>query len=143
MSGTSRSGGAPATIDALIEENKEQMGIFPSNWPECCPPRDAAEANGVYYRVVRTQVCCEDDFRSQAELGKAQDGDQCLRVGLSCYTDLDAALHRTKLSPGLGKFVAVKKLDGSHGKAKSGKGTHVTWWPYAGIVRHEGFQVVA
>lgn len=118
------------------------MGVFPEGWPNCCPPSDATDIDGAHFRVVQSKNFDESDFRSQAELGKAIAADSCIRVGLSVYSDFNGAWHRTQLSPHLGQFVAYKNLQSVHGKAKAGKQTHVTWWPYDGIPRHEGFQIV-
>ena len=54
---------------------------FPADWPSVCPPNDSLAADGTYFRVGRNNPPSGDDFRSQAELGQAVNGDACLRVG--------------------------------------------------------------
>lgn len=121
------------------------MTRFPDDWHDC-PPSEAEPANGVYFRVGRHNPPTADDFRSQAELGRAVTGDQCLRVGLSMLRTLSDAQHLTRLTPKLGRQIYRGELDASHGRTKltsSQKSpSHTTWWPYADTDRVAPFEVV-
>lgn len=111
---------------------------FPKNWPPDCPPTEAQDAQGVYFRVANNNPPGADEFKSYAELGLAQKADPCKRVGLSLLRKLDDAIHQTKLFPKHGNLIFSGDLNSCHGKTLLTKGTlptHTTWWPYEGIDR--------
>jgi len=52
-------------VHAVIEEEKEDTMKFPKHYPENCPPQDAINAEGVYYRAVRKiENIIDEDFES-------------------------------------------------------------------------------
>jgi hypothetical protein len=59
-----------------------------------------------------------EDFRTHMELGKAPNGDACLRCGLSVQPTEEDARHLLELQPHLGKFVAFADLDPRRGVIK-------------------------
>lgn len=118
------------------------MGSFPDDFPRDCPPVDAVDANGEFFRVVKSDPCSEEDFRTQGELGKAPGACPCLRAGLSLLGDYDSARHYRDKYPYLGHMIASGTLDPRHGKTRPGGKGHVTWWSYAHIVRHAPFLVM-
>ena len=119
---------------------------FPQDWPKGCPPSEAEGANGVYFRVGRYNPPAAEDFQSQAELGLAVGGDECLRVGLSMLRTLADAKHLTRLNGRLGKVIYQGNLDASHGQSKLTSSqrspSHTTWWPFADMDRTAPFRVV-
>lgn len=115
---------------------------FPKNWPPDCPPAEAQDAQGEYFRVASNNPPGVDDFKSYAELGKLPKADPCKRVGLSLLRKFDDAIHQTELFPKHGKLIFRGDLNSSHGKTLLTKGTlptHTTWWPFEGIDRATPF----
>lgn len=118
------------------------------NFPDCqcCPPEDAEPANGVYFRVGRNNPPTNEDFKSQAELGRAHSGDECLRLGLSTLRDLTEAKHLIQLNRRLGSVIYKAELNSSHGKSKMTSSrqspSHTTWWACSDIDRVSPFSVV-
>lgn len=119
--------------------------IYPENWRDC-PPSDAQACSGTYFRVGRGNPPTADDFRSQAEMGRAVGGDECLRVGLSTLRDLGEAIHLIRLNPRLGSVIYKADLNNAHGMSKLTSSrrspSHTTWWPFTDIDRVELFAVV-
>jgi hypothetical protein len=117
---------------------------FPSEWPPDCPPADSHSASGLAYRIVKNDPVRDEDFRSQYELGLAQNADLCLRHALSVFGKASDAAHRRKLTPKLGRFIAEGLLSPDHGNIKhtgGRKSTHMEWWPVDGIDRKAVFAV--
>lgn len=115
---------------------------FPDGWPEGCPPSDAVDAEGQFFRIVKGKQCTPDDFLTQAEKGKALRGCPCLRVGLSILCDMESAKHYRDVYPYLGERIASGLLNPTRGKIKSSGHGHVTWWSFSNVVRHSLFSVV-
>lgn len=126
------------------------MNSYPKNYPESCPPSDAQDANGDYYRLVHENPPSENDLLSNAELGLKPKADECLRLGLSVYgTEQGASatyLHFKNLygeGVRLGALVAKGSLSPKDGKTKQTfKPPHETWWPYEDVDRGSLFTVV-
>lgn len=129
--------------ESKICQGSEGTSSFPEDWPSCCPPPDAIDAQGTFFRVVRKRPCVADDFRSQAELGKFKGANQCLRHGLSVLCCIEAARNTCAKYPHLGKLISIASLAPEHGKVscKNANG-HATWWSYRDIVRHQLFSVI-
>ena len=125
---------------------KARMETFTrKDWPDGCPPADAADANAVVYYVVKETPCIPGDFLSQAERGRAKGADPCCRCGLSVWTDEADARHLAELHPRLGTLIAQSQLQPEHGKLKktfNPKRSHHTWWPPDGFPRHTIFVVI-
>ena len=117
------------------------MSSFSEDFPADCPPADAVDANGRFFRVVKKDPCAEEDFRTQGELGKAQGACPCLRAGLSVLKDYGSARHYRDKYPHLGCRIASATLAPAHGKTLSGDKGHVTWWSYDHVIRHSLFLV--
>lgn len=130
-------------LDSEVDRSWQgAMSSFPDDFPHDCPPVDAVDANGEFFRIVRSDPCSEEDFRTQAELGKAPAACPCLRAGLSVLSDYDSARHYRDKYPHLGRRIASGTLDPVHGKTQPGGKGHVTWWSYAHTVRHAPFLVM-
>ena len=84
---------------------------FPADWPEGCPPAEAAATAGDYYRVVHGIPATAADFLSHRELDKLPRAPPCLRAGLSTFRLLEEAERMSLLFPVLGSFVALGALD--------------------------------
>lgn len=111
---------------------------FPEHWPPHCPPDDAQDAQGVYFRVVADNLPTADSFKSYAELGLATAAHPCKRLGLSVLRTLDDAIHQTRLFPKHGRYVCRADLAPEHGKTLATRGTlptHTTWWPFLSVDR--------
>lgn len=123
---------------------------FPDFFPTDCPPTDATEAGGVYYRLVGDDPPSQDDFRTYAELGLRPKDDFCLRCGLSMFPTVASATNqyrhlRELFGDGLriGPLVAEGELHAKDGKTKqTSKPPHETWWPCEDVDRHSRFVVV-
>lgn len=74
------------------------MVVFPNG----CPPDDAPDADMEVYYVVKDSPCVADDFKSQAERGRALNGDPCNRCGVSVWHDEADARQRAGMNPRLG-----------------------------------------
>ena len=115
---------------------------FPTDWPTGCPPADAEDANGEFYRIVKADPLRADDFLSYHEMGIAR-GDPILRFGLSLFRLRSDAELASRTFRNLGKVIAQCELQEEHGKIKqTGRPTHTTWWPYLGVDRVSLFNVV-
>lgn len=118
---------------------------FPNTWPEDCPPRDALDAEGETYRIVKNNPPSPSDLASHFETGKLLKAPPCLRCGLSVFRELREAMHQRLLLPKLGAMIARATLVASHGKTKLTEGrqpTHTTWWAYEHVNRASLFSVV-
>jgi hypothetical protein len=114
---------------------------FPSYFPPACPPAEARDANGAFYRIVSGSPLREDDFKSHREGGTAPSAPPCGRCGISVFISRAGACHRLRLSPHLGHAVAEGRLAPENGKTllTNQRSGHVEWWPYDGVVRHQLF----
>jgi len=124
-----------------IEEAVEPS--FPTWFPDGCPPNNTSnDASEEVYRIVKTIPLAEADFLSHFELGTAVNAPSCARCGVSVFDSLSNAMHRQRLSPRLGEFVAKGKLESTDGKTGdlNTKSGHLTWWPYFGVVRRVRFE---
>lgn len=119
---------------------------FPKDMPDGCPPADAADVQGVIFRVVGQCPPTGYDLQTHAELGKARSavGEKaCWRFGLSVFKRFEEAAHQRELFPALGSQISMATLNSTHGKVKAtGKPPHQTWWPYEGVERASLFSCV-
>lgn len=122
------------------------MTTFPAAFPPNCPPSDAEDATGIFYRLVKNVPPLESDFLSWHELGKTDRGSPCERAGLSVFREMEDAQHYARAIPSIGKHVATATLSGSDGKIKNtprhpNGQSHCTWWPYQNVDRKAAFKV--
>lgn len=120
------------------------MKGFPGNWPQNCPPEEADDASGIYYRVGKNNPPTTDDFKSHVEMNKKSRGDECIRNGLSVFSKQEEARHLIQIFPMLGNHVYQGELKPKHGKIKPTPShqnpSHTTWWPYTSVDRAKLFQ---
>ncbi len=119
---------------------------WPDYFPTGCPPADAANVSGPFFRLVRDDPPRGEDFKTNWDLGREY-GPPCLRHGLSGFLTLDDAtqaravipgfrrrrIARGALTPDLGKL--------KHTPTKTSNGHH-TWWVPEGIIRVEQYFAV-
>ena len=113
---------------------------FPDDWPVDCPPADAQDASGEFYRLVKSDPPASWDLMTHHERGTRRHDPPCLRCGLSIFRSRDDAEHQSRIFPKLGKIIGKGILLPTYGKTKpTGKLTHTTWWVYTGIDRSAAF----
>lgn len=118
---------------------------FPKEWLNC-PPTDAEYCQGTYFRVAKHNPPVNEDFLSQAELGRARSANECMRVGLSLLRKKTDAEHLIQLLPQLGKVILQAELTECHGKSKHTSSrqspSHTTWWPFESLDRKMLFTAI-
>jgi hypothetical protein len=105
--------------------------LLADGWPPNCPPGDAVDASGVYYRVAKSPLA-DDDFKTHHETGKRKTMDPCERRCLSICGTVDDAVQTRRLYPMLGTSIAEGTLGAASGKTRFTNGviaTHSNWWP--------------
>lgn len=117
---------------------------FSDDWPENCPPRDAEDAAGVVFRIVKNSPPSHLDFLTHRETGRLPEAPPCLRCGLSVFREFQDVVHQRQLMPRIGKFIAKGTLQAKDGRTKETKGlpSHTTWWMYVQVNRATLFSVV-
>ena len=125
-----------------------QQRSFATDCPEGCPPADAVDANGDFFRLAHANPPSSEDYKTYAELGIFPDRDRCLRCGLSVFSNAKGAVslyqYMMKRHPGavdLGKYVARLGLHPTDGKVKqTNRPPHHTWWMHEGTDRAATFR---
>jgi hypothetical protein len=119
---------------------------FPQDWAPHCPPTDATDAAGTYYRRILTAPPEAKDFRSYVEMErKIPIAKTCEARGLSVFVLLEDAKAYAERYPDNGGIIAKANLDYTDGKIKSSPrngNSHATWWPYDEVKRHIKFVVL-
>lgn len=119
--------------------------MYPSHFPQDCPPPDARSPRGPLFAVVKHDPPRAADFLSHYERGLQRGGTPCRRRGISLSTTWDDAKQITRLFPRLGGFIARGRLDADSGHILRTSGpvpTHHTWWAPEGLERESLFDVV-
>ena len=121
---------------------------FPEGWGADCPPAEAGDAEGVFYRRVLCRTPSAEDFRSAVELGtrKIYDWQKCQARGLSVFRAIEDAQRYAELYPATGNLIAQATLGRRDGKTiptPTNGNTHTTWWPYEGVERNAKFKVLS
>lgn len=117
-----------------------QVLKFPDDWPADCPPADALDASGEFYRLFKTNPPASKDLMTHHERGTRLHDPPCLRCGLSVFRDRNDAEHQSRIYPKLGKIIGKAVLQPAHGTTKqTGKPTHTTWWMVTGVDRAAAF----
>ncbi len=127
--------------------------VWPDHYPDQCPPADAEQAQGVYFRLVDAAPPSGEDTLSHIELKlaglrfKNKDfGDQeCVASGFSVF-DEQVAAERTRqaVGPLRNKLIAKMDVSGSGVLKQTGHNrSHHTWWRPAADDDWESCEVVA
>ena len=121
--------------------------MWPSYFPDACPPDDAISASLTVYRAVLNVPPTKEDFLPQKAMKpKVWYGNNtCFFCSVSLFTDYNEAV------------VASQSIKSRSGNYKIAKGTtdpnkgvvlcsstssHVDYWVYTGITIHSGFTIV-
>ena len=102
--------------------------------PEQCPPEDAKECNGIYYRIANGNPATSADFFSQKRLqpDKIFTGegiDDCIVKSISLFSDRKEIEKRLKLPKFRKGVIAEVKLEPKDGMIKKTFGyAHYSWW---------------
>ena len=104
--------------------------------PENCPPEDAKQANGTFYRLVSKRGSQFQDFLSYRELGREPDISipECEFCAVSIFSEIEGIKSLIRQAPGLKKtkLLAKGSLLAKHGKIKntpsSTHDSHHSWW---------------
>ena len=102
--------------------------------PEQCPPEDAKECNGIYYRIANGNPATSADFFSQKRLqpDKIFTGegiDDCIVKSISLFSDRKEIEKRLKLPKFRKGVIAEVKLEPKDGMIKKTFGNaHYSWW---------------
>ncbi|RUT00422.1 hypothetical protein DSM106972_075500 [Dulcicalothrix desertica PCC 7102] len=110
---------------------------YPKHFPNDCPPSECDIASGEFYRYIKNQKPCPEDFLSWREENPEKEcpkgTSECQACGVSIYLSLDDA---KKLSRRVAYFrnkkIAKGTLSDELGRIKNtpsnvGK-SHYTWW---------------
>lgn len=128
------------------------MTDWPASFPSNCPPGDAVDANGRFYRLVDVAPPTADDFLSLSELvaaGKRKPRkriDLCEAAGVSIFADAQDLQRIRLMAPFADCFVAVGDIDGSGKLKPTPRGpsdSHHTWWVPENDTTWQQFKVVA
>jgi hypothetical protein len=122
--------------------------IWPSFFPVCCPPADAATAEGVVLRLVRNDPPKADDFLPwSVENGRVDKSKPCQSCAVSVFESLDDVRKMQRRVPAQRpKPVAQGELKSEMGVAKPTgpkQGSHRSWWLPDGIDPSPAFRVIA
>lgn len=102
--------------------------------PEQCPPEDAKECNGIYYRIANGNPATSADFFSQKRLqpDKIFTGegiDDCIVKSISLFSDRKEIEKRLKLPKFRKGVIAEVRLEPKDGMIKKTFGNaHYSWW---------------
>jgi hypothetical protein len=113
--------------------NKEITEWF-EELPDQCPPEDAIECNGVYFRIANGNPATSEDFFSQRKLQpdkifKGEGIDDCIVKSISLFSDKKEIEKRMKLPKFKKAVIAEVKLEPKDGKIKKTFGfAHYSWW---------------
>lgn len=123
--------------------------MYSKDMPTGCPLPSSRECSAGVYKICKSVLLKEKDFKTHAEKGIAKDatGDKaCTRHGLSVFPTLESVRHLRRFRPSLGKHIAYAELKPQHGKIADTPSfdnpQHQTWWPYESVVREALFQIV-
>ncbi len=102
--------------------------------PPSCPPNDAKDCEGVFYRVSHGNPAESSDFFSQRQLApdktfKGEGVDECIARAVSLFADLGDAKNLLKLPKFKHANIAIVQLRKQDGKMKKTfRNSHYSWW---------------
>ena len=111
---------------------------WPADFPTDCPPEQAFDADGIYYRVAKNNPPETGDFEStfHRDYDRAIDAmrkgrTKCETMGLSVYTDMNDAIKCAGIFRKMGREIVQLTLTRSPVKAALTEGlfeSHHTLW---------------
>lgn len=102
--------------------------------PLTCPPSEASDCDGIYYRVANGNPATSTDFFSQRRLAPnktflGEGIDECIVRAVSVFADIEDAKRLLKLPKFKKASIAEVCLDKHDGKTlKTFKKSHYSWW---------------
>lgn len=100
--------------------------------PAGCPPNDALECDGIFYRIANANPAVHSDFFSQRKMFPNKvfaDVDECIVRSLSVFNNLESTKQRLKLPKFRKAHIAMVSLVNTDGKIKKTFGeSHYSWW---------------
>lgn len=102
--------------------------------PEQCPPVDAKQCKGYYYRIANGNPATTEDFFSQRKLQpdkifKGLGIDECITRAVSLFSEKEEAERRLKLPKFKKASIALVELKPKDGMIKKTFGiAHYSWW---------------
>ncbi len=102
--------------------------------PKQCPPKDAKECCGVFYRIAEGDPATSEDFFSQRKMNphkvfKGLELDECIVRAISLFSDVEDAKRLLKLPKFKNNTVAEVNLIPKDGLIlKTFKRSHFSWW---------------
>lgn len=102
--------------------------------PVSCPPADAIDCNGIFYRVSHGNPAESSDFFSQRLLAPdkrflGEGIDECIVRAVSVFAELNDAKNLLKLPKFKNANIAILNLQEQDGKTKKTfKKSHHSWW---------------
>lgn len=107
------------------------MNQWFENLPDKCPPNDAIEPNGVYFRLVNDLNNVEVDLVSQRYDAptKKFNQDECICCAVSLFANVEDCDNITKLPRHKNKKIYRLQLSDNDGLIKQTfKPSHHSWW---------------
>ena len=111
--------------------------------PDSCPPQDCSPTQGVFFRLIQTDVPSEEDFHSAKLLKKwpksFKNHSECQASALSVLSTLDAATRYSQLPTLKGSRILELNLQAKDGVAKQTlkDPAHFSWWRSSGFCVRE------
>lgn len=124
-----------------------EVKVFPDDFPECCPPSDAVDADIVVFRTVTNNPPQRIDFLSWVEEGKTKPNKipKCDEFSVSVMLSKNDALHHRHVFRWAAQHIAVGRLFPSHGRVKPTPTkkfpSHLEWWSFVGVKREVLFSI--
>ena len=110
--------------------------------PEQCPPTDAKQCEGYYYRIAKGNPATTEDFFSQRKMQpdkvfKGLGIDECVTRAVYLFLEIELAEKRLKIPKCKKASIALVTLEPKDGVLKKTSGiAHYSWW------RTKGFNVL-
>ena len=136
-----------AIVDASSGAPSSSAGlVWPSFYPDQCPPAEATPAQGVVLRLVRNDPACEEDFLAWSVEHGLSTSKPCQSCGVSVFDKLDDVRRMQRRVPSQRrKAVAQGQLTPEMGVVMPTPGrerSHRTWWIPSGVEPAGAFRVV-
>ena len=120
--------------------------VFPSYFPENCPPAEASSENIVLFRVCKDIVPTAEDFLTFYQMNPERYKDKIQAYGLSVFPAAEDCEKAKSKSPKLREFkgLASGLINEQRGKIlrtpNKHNPAHITWWMDEGVDPLEFFE---
>ena len=126
------------SLTIRLDAKNTVLGMtWPAHYPKGCPPADAMDADGQFYRFVSNDPPQGDDFLSLRQLNPRRTypdvATECQSCGLSLLQDAsDAKRMKSRIPAFRNKLVAIGALRPDCGRVlptpSRSSTSHHTWW---------------